>query len=65
MSFGWQDILVLAICLAAAAYVARLVWKSLAGRATAGCSSGCGKCSTSQPKAVLTIEPADIAKIDP
>ena len=65
MSFGWQDILVIAICLVAAVYVARLVWKSLTGRATAGCGLGCGKCATSQSKAVLTIEPANIAKIDP
>lgn len=57
MTFGWQDIAVLAICLAAALYVARAVWKSLAGRASAGCGASCGKCSTSQAKPVQQIEP--------
>jgi len=56
MSFGWQDITVAAICLAAGLYVARVVWKSLAGRASAGCGTGCGKCSTGQPKPIMQIE---------
>jgi len=56
MSFGWQDISVAAICLAAGLYVARVVWKSLAGRASGGCGTGCGKGSTNQAKPVIQIE---------
>ena len=55
MNLGWQDIAVAAICLAATAYVARVIWKSLAGRASAGCGTACGKCSSGAPKAVLQI----------
>ena len=57
MNLGWQDITVAAICLAASAYVIRAAWKSLAGRASAGCGPGCSKCVDSQRKPVLTIEP--------
>ncbi|MCI0359607.1 MAG: FeoB-associated Cys-rich membrane protein [Planctomycetaceae bacterium] len=56
MTLGWQDIAVAAICLAAALYVARAVWKSLVGRSSAGCGTGCGKCSSSQSKPVMQIE---------
>jgi FeoB-associated Cys-rich membrane protein len=56
MSFGWQDIIVAAICVAAAAYVARAVWLSIAGRKSSGCGTTCGKCSATQPKPVLQIE---------
>lgn len=56
MNLGWQDIAVAAICLAAAIYVARVVWKSLAGRSSAGCGTACGKCSSSAPKAVMQID---------
>jgi hypothetical protein len=56
MTLGWQDIIVAAICLAAALYVARIVWKSIASRASSSCGTGCGKCSTNQPKPVLQIE---------
>jgi hypothetical protein len=56
MNLGWQDIVVAAICLAAALYVARVVWKSLAGRA-AGCGISCGKCASSPAKPVVQIEP--------
>ena len=57
MTYDWQNIAVAAICLAAAGYVARAVWKSLAGRATTGCGTACGKCADSRPKPVLQIEP--------
>ncbi len=56
MNLGWQDITVAAICVAAALYVARAVWTSLAGRASTGCGTSCGKCADSQPKPVLQIE---------
>jgi hypothetical protein len=56
MTLGWQDITVAAICLAAALYVARVVWKSIAGRASGSCGTGCGKCASNQPKPVLQIE---------
>jgi len=57
MSFGWQDISVAAICLAAGLYVARAVWLSVAGRKSSGCGTNCGKCATTQPKPVQQIEP--------
>jgi len=57
MNLGWQDIIVVAICVAAAAYVARAVWLSVAGRKSSGCGTSCGKCETTQPKPVQQIEP--------
>lgn len=59
MNLGWQDIAVAAICLAAALYVARAVWLTVAGRKSTGCGTSCGKCSSSEPKAVLQIESPD------
>jgi hypothetical protein len=53
---GWQDFAVTVICLAAAIYVARAAWRAIAGRKSAGCGASCGKCSTEQPKRVLSIE---------
>ena len=56
MTLGWQDIIVAAICLAAALYVARVVWRSIAGRASGSCGTCCGKCAANQPQPVLQIE---------
>ncbi len=41
--FG-ESAVVLTIVLAAAAYLARAAWKTIAVKRTAGCGSGCSKC---------------------
>ena len=45
MSGDWQLAAALAIVGLAAAYVARMTWRSWSGKKS-GCASACGKCAT-------------------
>ncbi len=44
VSFDWQNLAVLAIVLAAAGYLARTAWRSVARRKASACGA-CGDCS--------------------
>jgi hypothetical protein len=45
MNLGWQDLVALAIVLAAAGYLARLARGAFSRKAEAGCGAACGKCA--------------------
>jgi hypothetical protein len=40
MTWGWQDVLTFAVVGAAAAYLARGAWRTLARRSAGGCGTG-------------------------
>ena len=61
---GWQDVVAIAAVLAAAGYLASLVWRGVAGGSQAGCGASCGKCSASEPVEVVTIGPAKPSRPD-
>jgi hypothetical protein len=60
MLADWQTWLAAILCLAAAAYVARRAWLSIAGKKSAGCGSGCSSCKADapidQPIQLISIE---------
>ncbi|HEX4150280.1 MAG TPA: FeoB-associated Cys-rich membrane protein [Pirellulales bacterium] len=58
MQIHWQDLLVAAPVLIAAAYLVRRAWKVLRGTSRAGCGSACGGCSADQaaPQDVVQLE---------
>jgi hypothetical protein len=47
-NLGWQDVVALTVVLAAAAYLARLGWRGVAGERKTVCATACARCS-SQP----------------
>jgi hypothetical protein len=54
---AWQDILAIALVLAAGGFVAWRAWLAVVARRSAGCGSGCGKCSSAKDaKDVMRIE---------
>ena len=65
MEFGWQDLTVLGIVLAAAGYLARLAWNAVTRKQASGCGSGCGSCSaqTSSQSGMRDPKPEQIVSI--
>jgi hypothetical protein len=53
---AWQDILAIALVLAASGFVLWRAWLAIAGRRAAGCGSGCAKCPSSSAGPVLQID---------
>ena len=47
---SWQEIVVLALVVVAAVYVARQTWREWAGAKKGGCGGGCG-CASAKPAA--------------
>ena len=58
---GWQELLIAAMLVAAAAYLGRRVWRSVAGRSTAGCGTGCQSCPSRQAS---DAEPAGFVPLE-
>lgn len=54
MEFGWQDLVAIAIIVAAAGYLANLAWSAVRRGKSGGCGGGCAKCSTGTAQ-VVTI----------
>jgi hypothetical protein len=65
MSFDWQEIVAGAIVLAAAAYLARAVWRMLRG-GSAGCGA-CGSCPSGTEKTgtLVSLDPLSPSKSKP
>jgi hypothetical protein len=59
---NWQDYLALALFAAATAVVAWRAYRAIFGRAKAGCASGCGSCSSTEP---VTTKNANLLSIGP
>ncbi len=57
---AWQDIVAMAMVLAAGGFVAWRSWRALMARQAAGCGSGCGKCPSAAAKPVLQIEQSGV-----
>ncbi len=56
MVFDWQNLAVLVAVLAAAGYLARLAWQTVARRKAAACG-GCGSCANADgPGQVVGME---------
>jgi hypothetical protein len=64
MEFAWQNLIVLAIVVAAGGYLCRAGWQSMARRQTSACG-GCANCpSESASKEVRSNEP-QVVRISP
>jgi hypothetical protein len=57
---AWHDYLAVILFSAAAVFVALRAYRALFGRAKAGCGSGCGSCSSSDP---VASRPANLLSI--
>lgn len=56
----WQGLLSGAIVLAAAGYVGLRIWRTVAGRAKAGCGTGCDTCpANNSPETPAGFVPLD------
>ncbi|WP_165065906.1 hypothetical protein [Paludisphaera rhizosphaerae] len=55
---GWQDVVAIGAVLAAAGYLASLVWRGVGGEKSGSCGTACGKCSSGaqgEPEQIVTI----------